>query len=89
MQIFDHNIGFWEKRQFLHKKLAKIAEDCDHNIDPRPENSPSPQYSVAFDCLDLRRVFLFFYKKLPPNPYGIPTNDSQAPISKSGDAITR
>jgi hypothetical protein len=32
---FDHNIGFWEKRQFFCRKLAKIAEKCDHNIDPR------------------------------------------------------
>jgi hypothetical protein len=28
MKKFDHNIGFWEK-------LSKIAENCDHNIDPR------------------------------------------------------
>jgi hypothetical protein len=34
MQNFDHNIGFWEKRQFFRQKLAKIAEYCDHNIDP-------------------------------------------------------
>jgi hypothetical protein len=34
MQIFYHNIGFCEKRQFFRRKLAKIAENCDHNIDP-------------------------------------------------------
>jgi hypothetical protein len=34
-QKFDHNIGFREKRQFFLRKLAKIAENCDHNIDPR------------------------------------------------------
>jgi hypothetical protein len=34
MQNFDHNIGFREKRQFFRRKLAKIAENCDHNIDP-------------------------------------------------------
>jgi hypothetical protein len=28
------NIGFWEKRQFFRRKISKIAEDCDHNIDP-------------------------------------------------------
>jgi hypothetical protein len=28
-----HNIGFWEKRQFCRRKLGKIAENCDHNID--------------------------------------------------------
>jgi hypothetical protein len=35
MQNFDHNIGFREKRQFFSRKLAKIAENCDHNIAPR------------------------------------------------------
>jgi hypothetical protein len=30
----DHNIGFREKRQFFRRKLRKIAENCDHNIDP-------------------------------------------------------
>jgi hypothetical protein len=34
MQNFDHNIGFWEKRQFFRRKWAKITENCDHNIDP-------------------------------------------------------
>jgi hypothetical protein len=35
MQNFDHNIGFRENRQFFRRKLSKIAENCDHNIDPR------------------------------------------------------
>jgi hypothetical protein len=35
MQKLDHNIGFWETRQFFRRKLAKIEENCDHNIDPR------------------------------------------------------
>jgi hypothetical protein len=34
MQKLDHNIGFWEKRQFFRRKLAKNAENCDRNIDP-------------------------------------------------------
>jgi hypothetical protein len=40
MQKFDHDIGFGEKRRKLSKsvknrrKLSKIAENCDHNIDP-------------------------------------------------------
>jgi hypothetical protein len=34
MQNFDHNISFWEKRQFFLRKLSKIPENCDHNIDP-------------------------------------------------------
>jgi hypothetical protein len=33
-QKFDHNIGFLEKRQFFRRNLSKIAENCDHNIDP-------------------------------------------------------
>jgi hypothetical protein len=35
MQNFDHNIGFGEKRQLFCRKLSKIAENFDHNIDPR------------------------------------------------------
>jgi hypothetical protein len=34
MKNFDHSIGFCEKRQFFRRKLTKIAENCDHNIDP-------------------------------------------------------
>jgi hypothetical protein len=34
MQNFYHNIGFLEKRHFFRRKLSKIAENCDHNIDP-------------------------------------------------------
>jgi hypothetical protein len=36
MQKFDHNIGFGERRQFFRRKLAKIAENFDHNIGPDP-----------------------------------------------------
>jgi hypothetical protein len=35
LQKLDHNIGFWEKRQSFRRKLAKIAENFDDNIDPR------------------------------------------------------
>jgi hypothetical protein len=34
MQKFYHNIGFWEKRQLFRRKMSKIAENRDHNIDP-------------------------------------------------------
>jgi hypothetical protein len=27
-------IGLGEKRQFFRRKLSKITENCDHNIDP-------------------------------------------------------
>jgi hypothetical protein len=32
--LIIHNIGFWEKRQYFRRKLSKIAENCDRNIDP-------------------------------------------------------
>jgi Zn/Cd-binding protein ZinT len=35
MQNLDHNIGFLFKSQFFRRKLSKIAQNCDHNIDPR------------------------------------------------------
>jgi hypothetical protein len=35
LKKIDHNIGFREKRQFFRRKLGKIAENCDHKIDPR------------------------------------------------------
>jgi hypothetical protein len=34
MQNFDHNIGFWEKNANFLPKIGKIAENCDHNVDP-------------------------------------------------------
>jgi hypothetical protein len=38
MQNFHHNIGFLEKRQFIRRKLSKIAENCDYNIEPSIHN---------------------------------------------------
>jgi hypothetical protein len=32
-QKIDHNLGFVEKRQVIRRKLAKVAENCDHTID--------------------------------------------------------
>jgi hypothetical protein len=34
MRKNDHNIDFWENRNFCVRKLLKIAENCDHYIDP-------------------------------------------------------
>jgi hypothetical protein len=45
LQKFDHNIVFWEKRQFFRRKLAKIAENCDRIIDPRID-----QYQPTRNC---------------------------------------
>jgi hypothetical protein len=38
MQNMDHNIVFQEKRQVFLRKLAKIAENSFHNIDPRSQS---------------------------------------------------
>jgi hypothetical protein len=45
----DHNVGFWEKRQFFRRKLAKIAANCYHNTDPRWDWNPD-------SCCFLSRV---------------------------------
>jgi hypothetical protein len=42
----DHNIGFGGKGQFLRRKLAKIAENRDNNIDPR-----CPFYAHIFPAM--------------------------------------
>jgi hypothetical protein len=34
LQKFDRNIGFWENASFFRRNLAKIAENCERNIDP-------------------------------------------------------
>jgi hypothetical protein len=34
LKKIGHNIGFREKRKIFRRKLAKIAENCDHNIGP-------------------------------------------------------
>jgi hypothetical protein len=47
----DHNIGFWEKRQFFRWKLAKIAENSDHNIDPRLK-----EYKIKFPFMGLHGI---------------------------------
>jgi hypothetical protein len=44
MQYFDHDIGFREKRQFFRRKLLKIAENCDHNIDP--SGHPDSKFAI-------------------------------------------
>jgi hypothetical protein len=33
-KILIITLVFWEKRHFFRRKLSKIAENCDHNIDP-------------------------------------------------------
>jgi hypothetical protein len=43
----DNNIGFWEKRHFFRRKLEKIAENYDHNIDPRIETALQARLKVV------------------------------------------
>jgi hypothetical protein len=50
MQKLDHNIGFWEKRQFFRRKLAKIAENCDHNIDSWTNEKTFGMYPKLLIC---------------------------------------
>jgi hypothetical protein len=45
--IFDRNIGFREKRQVFRRKLAKLAENCDHNNDPWPAKAPLATFSFC------------------------------------------
>jgi hypothetical protein len=52
MQTFYHNIGFWEKRQFFWQKLSKIAENCDHNIDPGSDESWGKKMAEGILCFD-------------------------------------
>jgi hypothetical protein len=47
MQNFDHNIGFWEKRQFFRQKVSKIAKNCDHNIDPWQDSISRPMAPIS------------------------------------------
>jgi hypothetical protein len=69
MQKFDHNIGFREKRQFFHRKLAKIAENCDHNIDPRMTQQDDKLKNPARKKCALQfSVKRWVYKKPIPKP---------------------
>jgi hypothetical protein len=65
----DHNIGFWEKRQFFRRKLAKIAEHYDYNID-RIATSKTRQkgdyISVSFLIL-LLESWVHIQKPVVPN----------------------
>jgi hypothetical protein len=60
VQKFDHDIGFWEKREFFRQKLAKIAEH--HNIDPKA--SPFQDY---LGCLIVFKSVSLGSKGLGPN----------------------
>jgi hypothetical protein len=40
MQNFDHNIDFWEKRQFCSPKIVENCRKLWSDIDPRSEINP-------------------------------------------------
>jgi hypothetical protein len=94
MQIFDHNIGFWEKRQFFRRKLSKIAENCDDNIDPCIQlkmNLTAKTLLWRGDELESRGGSSFF-KTTSLHPGGIRSHDPYvAPVSSvaGGDDATR
>jgi hypothetical protein len=69
MQNFDHNIGFREKRHFFRRKLAKIAENCDHKIDSRSGGSSFlPEEIGVYGTRDrVARFFLTQYTKTKEN----------------------
>jgi hypothetical protein len=48
---------FQEKRQFFRRKLGKIAENCDHNIDPK-----------FFRLENTKTIFLHSVKKKREKP---------------------
>jgi hypothetical protein len=68
MQKFDHNIGFRKKRRFFRRKLAKIAENSDHNMDPWLDTI---KYILTVRGLDRiyvsAHIYLCIYKKLSKN----------------------
>jgi hypothetical protein len=47
----DHNISFWEKRQFFRRKLSKIAENWNHNIDPWLADLTHPILAHKLSCV--------------------------------------
>jgi hypothetical protein len=53
---YDRNIGLQEKRQLFAENWEKIAENCDHNIDPGPKT-----------CFTRRDVFGDFFSASQTN----------------------
>jgi hypothetical protein len=68
MQKVDHNIDFWEKCQIV---LPKIAENCDHKIDPQimrslswflcPEANPTTSVSGLPELLSFQNSSFLLY----------------------------
>jgi hypothetical protein len=52
MQKLEHDTGFREKRLFFRRKLPKIAENCDHNFDPRWQEKLSKLTFYVFIFFD-------------------------------------
>jgi hypothetical protein len=71
---YDNYIGFWEKRHFFQRKLGKIAENCDHKIDPWSQSHDHQLQRQR--CKNLQRhvmrsafwknknIFIYFQKTL-------------------------
>jgi hypothetical protein len=60
---------FKKKRQFFRLKLGKIAENCDHNIDPRlGEFSPKVWLFTLGSCLKTAKVAKIVAQSSPKCP---------------------
>jgi hypothetical protein len=61
----DHNIVFWEKRQFFRRKLSKISENFDHNIDPGyfSEITAQNEAQSLFDKFNTLKFFSLWCSK--------------------------
>jgi hypothetical protein len=59
---------FWEKRQNFCRKFLKIAQNCDHNIDPRLGEFSPNGWLFAFDCYvkiaEVSHIFGLLYSKV-------------------------
>jgi hypothetical protein len=59
MQKYYHNIGLWENAIFR-RKLSKIAENCDHNIDPSSDTTYLAQSVTEY----YHKERINYYRKL-------------------------
>jgi hypothetical protein len=61
------SIGFWEKRHLFRRKLAKLPDNCDQNIDPwmtapaESIQSTACRQVFAMDLLWLSNIYICIY----------------------------
>jgi hypothetical protein len=49
-------IAFWDQCQFFCRKLSKIAENCEHNIDPWPKRYSELQSQIFLNLTLLKLI---------------------------------